>query len=145
MNPLPPVGAHLVTPRRLYQHHGIYVGDGRVVHYAGFCGGMHRGPVEEVSLETFCRGRGYRVKRHRRQAFAGDEIARRARSRIGEDSYDLLRNNCEHFCEWCAAGRSFSAQAEAWRAFPLLSLLWACRSLLQRGSTTAGARLMQAN
>ena len=25
----PPIGAHVVTPRRAYTHHGIYVGDGR--------------------------------------------------------------------------------------------------------------------
>ena len=30
----PPIGAHLVTPRRRYCHHGIYVGDGMVVHNA---------------------------------------------------------------------------------------------------------------
>jgi len=29
-----PLGSHLVTPRRGYVPHGIYVGDGNVVHYA---------------------------------------------------------------------------------------------------------------
>ncbi|MBV9702983.1 MAG: lecithin retinol acyltransferase family protein, partial [Methylobacteriaceae bacterium] len=28
----PPLGAHLITPRFTYQHHGIYVGGGLVVH-----------------------------------------------------------------------------------------------------------------
>ena len=28
----PPLGAHLVTPRHGYAHHGIYVGDGRFLH-----------------------------------------------------------------------------------------------------------------
>jgi Lecithin retinol acyltransferase len=27
------------------------------------------------------------------------EVMRRARSRLGEDRYRLLSNNCEHFCE----------------------------------------------
>ena len=30
---LPPVGAHLITPWLGYTHHGIYVGDGKVVQY----------------------------------------------------------------------------------------------------------------
>jgi hypothetical protein len=29
---------------------------------------------------------------------------RRARMRVGENRYQLLRNNCEHFCEWCLRG-----------------------------------------
>ena len=36
----PPPGAHLVSSsRRLYRHHGIYVGRGRVIHYSGFAYG----------------------------------------------------------------------------------------------------------
>jgi hypothetical protein len=31
----PPLGSHLVTPRRGYLHHGIYVGARKVVHYSG--------------------------------------------------------------------------------------------------------------
>ena len=33
--PEPPMGAHVVTQRRAYTHHGIYVGSGKVIHYAG--------------------------------------------------------------------------------------------------------------
>ena len=40
------------------------------------------------------------------------EIVRRARSRIGENDYRLLTNNCEHFCNWCLNGVSHSAQVE---------------------------------
>jgi hypothetical protein len=53
----PPLGAHLVTPRRGYTHHGIYVGRGRVVQYGGLSHGLRRGPVEEVALLQFARGR----------------------------------------------------------------------------------------
>jgi hypothetical protein len=52
----PPLGSHVVTPRCGYQHHGIYVGDGKVVHYAGLAHGLHRGPVEEISLARFTGG-----------------------------------------------------------------------------------------
>ena len=113
-----PIGAHLVTPRSWYDHHGIYVGDGRVVHYAGFCQGYHAGPVEEVSLADFECGQGFRIRAHGRTVFSGDEIAARARSRVGEYGYKLLANNCEHFCEWCVTGRSRSRQVERLLSYP---------------------------
>jgi len=51
-----PLGAHLTTSRRGYTHHGVYVGDGRVVHYSGFSAFWQCGPVEEVSLPRFSDG-----------------------------------------------------------------------------------------
>jgi Lecithin retinol acyltransferase len=44
-------GTHLVVSRRGYRHHGIYVGQGRVIHYAGpFL--YPRGCVEEDVRST---------------------------------------------------------------------------------------------
>ena len=118
-----PVGAHLVTRRKWYSHHGIHVGNGRVVHYAGYCKGLlHRGPVEEVSLDEFARGHGFAVREHPATRFSGREIARRALNRLGENGYALLGNNCEHFCEWCATGRIRSLQVEALLSDPLAFL-----------------------
>lgn len=114
-----PVGAHLVTPRKAYSHHGIYVGGGRVVHYAGGWRLGRRGPVEMVSLEAFTRGHGYRIERGVLACFSAAEIARRALARIGENRYSVVHNNCEHFCLWCITGVARSAQVErllAWRA-----------------------------
>lgn len=37
----------------------------------------------------------------------------RARRRIGEKSYDLLENNCEHFAVWCKTGIAESRQVES--------------------------------
>jgi hypothetical protein len=42
----------------------------------------------------------------------GNDIVRRARSRLGERCYDVLRNNCEHFCNWCQVGESRSTQVD---------------------------------
>src|SRR5689334_20801280 len=42
------LGSHLVTPRRGYLHHGIYVGGGKIMHYAGLVHGLYRRPVEET-------------------------------------------------------------------------------------------------
>lgn len=54
-------GAHVVSPRTGYSHHGIYVGGGRVVHYRGFERGLCIGPIETASIEQFARGRPLRV------------------------------------------------------------------------------------
>lgn len=41
------------------------------------------------------------------------ETVARARSRIGETSYNLLTNNCEHFAIWCKTGVSESMQVNS--------------------------------
>jgi hypothetical protein len=108
--PLVP-GTHLIVCRRGYSHHGIYLGDGRVMHYAGRIK-YPQGLVEEISLEEFAEGRAFRAEILQTGRFNGNEIVRRARSRLGERRYDLLRNNCEHFCNWCRLGENRSFQVE---------------------------------
>jgi hypothetical protein len=118
----PPLGAHLVTPRRGYTHHGIYVGQGRVVQYAGLARGIRTGPVEEVSLAQFVDGHALRVRGEASPCFDGAEVVRRARCRIGENRYHLLTNNCEHFCEWCLCAEPRSYQVDEWLSRPSRAL-----------------------
>src|SRR6202011_1991738 len=118
-NEEPSLGAHLVTPRLGFTHHGFYVGGGNVVHYGGLSHYQARGPVEEVSLESFMHGHTVWVRPHEAVRFDYAEVVRRARSRVGEDRYRLLSNNCEHFCEWCLHGEHRSYQVDAWLAPPL--------------------------
>lgn len=108
----PPLGAHLTTPRRGYNHHGVYAGRGRVVHYAGLSGFWQCGPVEEVPLSRFVNGHPLRIVDHLESNYSPEEIVRRARSRLGEKDYRLLTNNCEHFCNWCLNGVSHSTQVQ---------------------------------
>jgi len=108
-----PLGAHLVTERHGYMHHGIYAGHGRVIHYAGFARALRAAPVEETTLEAFAAGHGVAVLPEPCAHFMGLQAVQRARSRLGEDRYHLLTNNCEHFCSWCLLGKSHSAQVEA--------------------------------
>src|SRR5450631_991740 len=108
----PPIGAHLITPRRGYTHHGIYVGHGSVLHYAGLARNFRSGPVEEVPLERFANGRPIFVECRSASALNGQEIVSRARSRLGENRYRLLTNNCEHFSEWSRFGTNRSPQVE---------------------------------
>jgi len=122
----PIAGTHVVTPRRGYTHHGIYVGDGKVVQYGGLALGLRTGPVEEVPLMEFTRGYPLWMRPGESPCFNRQEIVRRARSRIGENRYHLLRNNCEHFCEWCLRGQPRSYQVDELLARPR----WLLRSTI---------------
>jgi hypothetical protein len=101
------------------------------VHYAGLCRSLHRGPVEEVTLARFATGNPIWIKPCPCPRFDGREIARRARSRLGENRYRLLSNNCEHFCEWCLHGQNHSEQVDEWLARPRKAVLAAMNSLRQ--------------
>jgi hypothetical protein len=104
-------GTHLIVHRRGYWHHGIYVGGGRVIHYAGLIR-CRRGRIEEVSLEDFMEERPVQIGTAPDEVH-GRDIVLRARSRLGECRYDLLSNNCEHFSNWCLRGESRSHQVDS--------------------------------
>ncbi|MCS6799142.1 MAG: lecithin retinol acyltransferase family protein [Myxococcota bacterium] len=107
----PVPGDHLVSPRGLYSHHGLYVGDGRVIHYAGKSDATTKdGPIVETSLVDFCKGHGYSIQHHAHRRYSHAESVHRARSRLGENAYALWSNNCEHFVNWCIEGAHDSAQ-----------------------------------
>jgi len=113
-----PLGAHLVTPRRGYVHHGIYVGEGRVVHYSGLSRSLRRGAVEEVTLAQFAGGRPVAIRSSTSPVFAPSIVVERARSRLGEDRYRIATNNCEHFCTWCLQGEGRSDQIDRFLRWP---------------------------
>jgi len=99
-------GDHLVVSRRVYTHHGIYAGDGWVVH-------KDFSPVRLESLQTFGAGAKIRVCQRQPGDFPASTILARAVSRLGEDRYDLLTDNCEHFVRWCRNGKAESPQIAA--------------------------------
>lgn len=89
-------GDHIAVDRDLYSHHAIYDGEDGVVEYDDFI-------VKTASLEEFAQGaRIYRVEET--PAYEPDEIMERAYSRMGEQDYHLLFNNCENFATWCRCG-----------------------------------------
>ncbi|MCF7532487.1 lecithin retinol acyltransferase family protein [Pseudomonas petrae] len=112
-----PAGSHLVSPRKFYVHHGIYLGNGKVAHYSGLSGSLRAGPIEVTDLKRFANGRSTWFYQEQ-AAFTNDEIVVRARSRIGESQYKVFSNNCEHFCSWCITGTSHSAQVVEFLHFP---------------------------
>ena len=105
-------GDHLyVRRRRRYSHHGIDCGDGSVIHYVGPRARLRhvvRTPFEEFAAEDEVLVRTYA------QRLSPDETVRHAESRLGSAGYHLVRNNCEHFAEWCCTGRATSAQVRRW-------------------------------
>jgi len=68
--------------------------------------------IEEITLDDCTEGREFRVERIPPDPTTGKDVVRRARSRLGERCYDLLKNNCEHFCNWCQLGEARSEQIE---------------------------------
>ncbi|WP_073564928.1 lecithin retinol acyltransferase family protein [Archangium sp. Cb G35] len=108
------VGTHIQVGRLGYTHHGIYVGRNQVVHYSGFHEFGGKGSVSITTLSEFCDGQQAqeypRARLLKGSAFLAEEIVCRAKSRLGEDSYNVFFNNCEHFANWCTHGDSYSAQ-----------------------------------
>jgi len=86
----------------MYEHHGIDCGDESVIHYYK---GSEVPTVTRTPRELFARGGRIFVK-PRATAFLPHLVVQRAESRLGEQRYDLLTNNCEHFANWCKTGRS---------------------------------------
>ncbi|MGB7086147.1 MAG: lecithin retinol acyltransferase family protein [Phormidesmis sp.] len=84
-----------------YEHHGIDCGDGSVIHYSK----VGEANIARTSRETFSRGAAVHTKAQP-TAYIPDVVIERAESRLGERQYDLFFNNCEHFANWCKAGRA---------------------------------------
>ena len=104
------IGDHLVTPRIGYTHHGLYLGNKEVIHYAGSSLGGPAGRITLVSLDEFCQGNGCTVREYPIRIYGRKESVQRAYTRLGEAQYDVLLNNCEQFVTWCVMGFAYSEQ-----------------------------------
>ena len=138
-----------------YKHFGVYVGKGKVIHYASTTGDFGGNIcIHETTLNNFLgeddeyfilefpsvygspkevntklsdkivndllniRPSMRKVLRFLKNSseyhlYSPKETVRRARSRLGESSYNLATNNCEHFAIWCKTGISESHQVNA--------------------------------
>ena len=99
---------HLQVPRRhgLFNHHGIDLGDGTVAHY------LEGREILRSPVSEFSQGEVVSVMDHTDASPAGVTL-RRAMGRLGEQNYNLLFNNCEHFATWCKTGRHRSVQVDS--------------------------------
>jgi uncharacterized protein YukE len=102
---------HLQAPRQhgLFLHHGIDLGDGTVAHY------LEGREILRNSVEEFSRGQPVSTVSYPEGDCSPVGLTlRRAMGRLGEQRYNLLFNNCEHFAHWCKTGRHRSNQVEDW-------------------------------
>jgi hypothetical protein len=90
----------------LYEHHGIDCGDGTVIHYRKL---GEESKISRTSYAAFAAGLPIYIK-WQPVSFIPDVVIQRAESRLGEEQYNLLSNNCEHFANWCKTGRNESNQ-----------------------------------
>ncbi len=102
-------GDHVYVRRGIHFHHGIYVGEGRVIHFKGALKEKSRPIVTETGLEEFLRGGRLRRRDHEPR-LPREETVRRARGLLEARDYSLVRNNCEHLATFCAAGKAQSRQ-----------------------------------
>lgn len=98
-------GDHLATSRLGYTHHGIYVGNDMVVEQC-------MEGIQLVSLSDFAEGNDVYVIEHNNRKYDPEETVNRAMSKIGDDNYNLVFNNCEHFANWCIEGEKESKQVQ---------------------------------
>ena len=106
----PAEGLHLVSPRYLYEHHGLSLGNGLVIHRIGPGDAPTDGTVCVVTLAAFADGNPWRIQPHPDRRFTPAESVERARTKEGEVAYNVALNNCEHFVNWCIEGEHRSEQ-----------------------------------
>ena len=133
---------HLQVPRQhgLFHHHGIDLGDGTVAHY------LEGREILRNPLDDFSQGQPITVIEYDKASPSGVTL-RRAMSRIGEQNYNLLFNNCEHFATWCKTGRHRSGQIDSalerarhWSGLMPAALMRGLEVLVQRGLLDDNAR-----
>ncbi|MGL1931817.1 MAG: lecithin retinol acyltransferase family protein [Desulfotalea sp.] len=103
-------GDHLVSTRTGYEHHGLYIGNKKVVHYAGMSECLDKGSIKTTSVGEFKQEGNCWVQKHQSSVYDANERIERAYSRLEEDSYNIAFNNCEHFVYWCFDGIKISPQ-----------------------------------
>jgi hypothetical protein len=102
-------GDHVVAERSWglvpYEHHGIYIGNGVIIHLADE-------KVRKVTLKDFSGDHDDMwIKDYGDLTYFGRQhIVDRARFMLGTMGYNLNDMNCEHFASFCVTGESISEQ-----------------------------------
>lgn len=122
VRPLRP-GDHIRVKYQSFYHHGLYEGDGMVIHFAGPDMQALMDPEQVIvrrdSLDAFSMDRHIEVRcyslKEKLQKRSAEKILSAARESLGQRDYDILYNNCEHFVNRCIFGRAFSTQIDEMR------------------------------
>lgn len=105
-------GDVIYTKHNLYRHYGIYINENCVIHYDGKLDDIFLSKmcIRETTMERFLGGKKYYYIDNRESKFDNEEVVSRARKCIGEEKFNLISHNCEHFAMWCKTGKSRSQQ-----------------------------------
>lgn len=122
IEPLP--GDHIRVHFKEFYHHGIYIGDDRVIQF-GLASDVFKPACEikvlESSMADFLKGGFVEVRQYtkseRKKLKKPCDIIAYAKSKLGTDGYNILHNNCEHFATECTTGIRESTQIDIIRQF----------------------------
>ena len=108
-------GEIIRTKVSFYYHYGIFVSEEEIIQF-----GLPNDPGKQSdqikavisNISTFLNGGEIETARPSKQELlkmrSNEDIVQFARSKIGSGGYDILHNNCEHFVNECAFGKSDS-------------------------------------
>lgn len=131
----PVYGDQIRVSRGLYSHHGIYESDDSVIQFASPVGSEvspETAIIITTTLDNFLKGGECEVRTYTIEELENKkdpkEIVEFAKSKLGSNmgGYDLFSNNCEHFSNLCAFGKSESEQIN--KVNDLLSMLFGGRN-----------------
>jgi len=103
------LGDHIYVRRLVYSHHGIYAGDGNVIHYTGEEKEKKDPLIRETDIEAFLKA-GKLRRRDYKKRLPPSETLGLAKKHLSDNSYSIAFNNCEHFATYCATGKKKSRQ-----------------------------------
>jgi len=114
-------GCHIRVKTNNFYHHAIYIGDGEVVQFGLPFDPYNntnykdikviRSPLKDFSKSMFIEVYVYSKKELKKKK-KDSEIIKTALSSVGEGGYDILKNNCEHFVNYCIFGKAESHQVD---------------------------------
>ena len=107
-------GDHIYVKRRglLYSHHGIYAGEGTVIHFKGTVKEKKDPVVIITDIDNFLNS-GKLRRRMYKNRLSPSETLRIARDHLSKKGYSLTFNNCEHFAAYCVTGKRRSRQVRS--------------------------------
>ncbi len=93
-----------------YDHYGIDIGDGTVVHLATEPDGNEMS-VQRVSKDIFANGSCISIETVEEE-LPTDTVIEAALASVGNKGYDLVIGNCEHFARQMKTGKGHSVQVD---------------------------------
>lgn len=108
------IGDILGVTRGFYEHYGIYIGDGKIIHYYGESDTGNDNIITKTDFYEFLKGSStffiVDVDSLGLNCLENEEVITRAKENVGNRNYNLIFNNCEHFAFWCKTGKNIAFQ-----------------------------------